>query len=930
MAFSINIYDNEKLQSATVFEHAEANSLVLTWLGGSHKLQTVLGSEFGFSMEVTNYQDAYFSHLATHDERRYRVTIVNEDTTAILWQGHLLPDQYEEPFTNGAFFVNFIASCGLGSLKNQFLPNDFYIEEKSLIEVLAAILKLTGLTLDICMAPALVNKIQPKWLDAIIDTSQYALQSGVNDAYEILKQLMAASLCRIHQVDNAWYVVGLNQLNRFDISFSKYDAAGVYQNEVIVARTPKTPTFYNIPVITANTPRKRISVFHDLNLEQIDKAVYKQENDGYVLATDIELTNHEWVYSNVSFVPKYNTQNGLTFFAPLTTTPTQSIRLRKEVLIAAGSKMEWVVKLYSEYEGSTQGRSDDDIFLDGDWVKLQPYDIYYTDVTTGNEVLLYSNINGTAPDDLRYQLGFSKDRKAALAIKMIAPETAYYNIRFYQPQGVSGVKVDRIILEELQVVILDQEEEQYYIDEINETYTQDEEIEISLHDDIRKLENFMRLSRLNDAGVVYDSEVFSNFNTLNNEDGNYIELSLAFLKLALANPLYVTVNNTPLLIIGFEYNYLGSQEMLLQYDADDFGGLVQNGDSIRIEQRAFAPIPNNVAEWQLYTDAFYGVSFARFGDVYAKIVRNLYTKSHPIITGTCKGFVSPLDMVSFQYQGQKTLYPLDVVWLLDRYESELILSQNFYGQAVTENLPPTVDAGVDQALAAADFDTTLVAVANDPDGTIVTVLWEQLSGDGNVLFGATDQLTTTIDGLIGDAYEFVVTVTDDIGLTASDTVRVTRAVDYTLVLTPVVDYENSGADDPQYDFQRIDREWYDITIEPPLESDQVVRLTIDGILVRDTPAFIAGALPTVVFTMSYEFQYFDAGAYQMVTLMRTGDVKRLAMQAKVFNTARFGLYPEYAEKVHAKVQADITAEIVSGKAGVFTNVPIQKIVEARR
>lgn len=930
MPFSINIYDKSNLYASTVFEHAEAKSLVLTWLGGAEKLQTIIGSELAFSMEVTNYKDAYFNHLATQDERQYRVTVVNEDVSSVVWQGHLLPDQYEEPYANGAFFVNFIASCGLGSLKNQYLSPEFYTVEKTLVEVISELLKLTGLSLDILIAPAIRNKVYKKWDEYIVDTSQYVYESSYLDAYTVLNKILNASLCRIHQADNSWFIVGLNQLPLFEIIYNKYLFNGDYVGEVVVNRSPKQPVFYNIPLITANTPRQRVEVDYKLNVEQIKKSVYKQENDGYVVFTDLELINHEWVYSSSNFQAKYNTKNGLTFLAPLVSSSVEFIRLRDEILVSIGSKLNWQIELYSEYNGSTQGRTDEEIVLDGDWQKLQPYDIYYTDPTTGVEVILYSNFNGSAPNDLRYQLSFNKTRKAELSIKMIAPATGYYNIKFYQPIGVSGVKVEKIYIESLQLQILDQQEKEVFTDEINQTFTQDEKIEIELHDDIRKIENFIRFKNLNDSGDLFDIETFSNFEVLNTNGKNYIKLSLPALKLAAANKLHITVNNTPLLVVDYIYNYLGSQEMLLQYDADSLGFIVKNGDSIQITQRAFAGIPTDVEDWQKYADTFNSASYARYGEVYVKILRNLYAKSHPLLTGSCRGFVGLNDLVAFNYNGDKIWYPLDVVYKLDAYETELILSQNFYGGAVTKNLPPIVNAGEDQVIQSNENSVILVATANDVDGEIVDVVWEVISGFGSPIIETFNQLTTNVTGLAGDLYQFQVTVTDNTGLTASDTLYVSRAVDYTLVLTPVSIYTNTAENDSQYQFQRIDRKWFDVTVSPPLLDDQVVRLTIDGVIIKETPAYIAGALPSVVFTMGYDFQYFDAGVYQMIVLLRAGNVKRLALQAKVYNSARFGVFPEYAEKVHSKIQADITAEIISGKAGVFINTPIQIIVEARR
>ncbi len=98
---------------------------------------------------------------------------------------------------------------------------------------------------------------------------------------------------------------------------------------------------------------------------------------------------------------------------------------------------------------------------------------------------------------------------------------------------------------------------------------------------------------------------------------------------------------------------------------------------------------------------------------------------------------------------------------------------------------PTVNAGADRTIAdtnnAPNENVTLTAAANDPDGTIQSYSWRL----GNAVLGTTATIQTTLpDG----ANDVTVTVTDNSGLTASDTVRITVAP------APRAPTVNAGAD----------------------------------------------------------------------------------------------------------------------------------------
>jgi hypothetical protein len=93
-----------------------------------------------------------------------------------------------------------------------------------------------------------------------------------------------------------------------------------------------------------------------------------------------------------------------------------------------------------------------------------------------------------------------------------------------------------------------------------------------------------------------------------------------------------------------------------------------------------------------------------------------------------------------------------------------------------DNLPPTADAGVDQAVNEGDTVVLDGSNSSDPDGTIATYLWEQTAGPAVSLSNSTTAQPTFTSpnvGLQGDSLTFNLTVTDNPGLQGSDEIVIT-------------------------------------------------------------------------------------------------------------------------------------------------------------
>jgi len=90
----------------------------------------------------------------------------------------------------------------------------------------------------------------------------------------------------------------------------------------------------------------------------------------------------------------------------------------------------------------------------------------------------------------------------------------------------------------------------------------------------------------------------------------------------------------------------------------------------------------------------------------------------------------------------------------------------------TINQSPSVNAGLNVTLTLPTNSTPLTGVASDPDGTIVSFLWEKVSGPTATQSG-TATTTLSLSNLLAGSYIYRLTVTDNGGATASDEVTVT-------------------------------------------------------------------------------------------------------------------------------------------------------------
>lgn len=220
----IQIIDTQTNDRDLSLENAAVSSVKLLYNGDDTKFASILPSELQFSFLVKDNTTAKFHHLFTGSETRYRVELVDVSVASnpkIVWVGHLLPEQGGEPYKNGGFFVDFVATDGIARLKDVDALTD---GKTSVLRVVNACLLSTGLELPIYFAEAFNNVgFTLDYLDLEVNTESYINDSeDVNTAYAVLDGVLKSIGCTLFLYDNAWYIVGLNRFKEKTISFKKY------------------------------------------------------------------------------------------------------------------------------------------------------------------------------------------------------------------------------------------------------------------------------------------------------------------------------------------------------------------------------------------------------------------------------------------------------------------------------------------------------------------------------------------------------------------------------------------------------------------------------------------------------------------------------------------------------------------------------------
>ncbi|OIQ16544.1 MAG: hypothetical protein BM557_09525 [Flavobacterium sp. MedPE-SWcel] len=299
-SFNIKIIDTHENDRVLLEERTEKGAPVLFYNGGDDKYQTLLTSELKFNFSVPDVADGKFFHLYTGSDTRYKVTLSDQDD-ALLWAGHLMPDQYGEPYQNGHLFVNMVATCGTGRLKGKTLPYEYYNKESGVIQLIAECLKLTGLSQVINFAPAILPAaVNYRWDEIYVDGTVYREEEGPRgafgvlkalpkrkSAYEILELLVKSIGCTVFTWQGEWFVTGINRKHETYGEFVRYTVDGVYVDNRNIARPSHDLFFQEPPYISVVSPWKEVNATWaiDENGDLLPEYIIEEDPDKWHIGT---------------------------------------------------------------------------------------------------------------------------------------------------------------------------------------------------------------------------------------------------------------------------------------------------------------------------------------------------------------------------------------------------------------------------------------------------------------------------------------------------------------------------------------------------------------------------------------------------------------------------------------------------------------------
>lgn len=95
-----------------------------------------------------------------------------------------------------------------------------------------------------------------------------------------------------------------------------------------------------------------------------------------------------------------------------------------------------------------------------------------------------------------------------------------------------------------------------------------------------------------------------------------------------------------------------------------------------------------------------------------------------------------------------------------------------FPQAIAANKPPVAIAGSDKFLVLPMNSTQLDGSGYDLDGTISNFHWSKILGPSSIIITSPGSAVTRIENLVHGKYEFVLSLTDNRGVSSSDLVIV--------------------------------------------------------------------------------------------------------------------------------------------------------------
>lgn len=815
MDYYIDIIDTTDDTHTTIYENAQKDSINLAYSGADSpdELQ-VVGSSLRFNINVprTNQNDAVFLHLFTGDETKYKVELKRSTDNFLIWQGFLLPDSYTEPYSGGTYFVDFESTDGLGRLKGKYLADDFYEDEKSVVSIIAACLELTGLEMNIILAPGIDNKIEKSWHNIYLNTSEFLSSSNKkDDAHKILETLCVDMVSCVYQYLGQWFFEGLNKRNLTTYDAKKYTYLGVYTSDYTVNKTVKTVTgkAFVTPLITMVPPYNQINVNYEGASVSFPNTIAKEANDGWVIqpgfpdtiyATDWYGFNDYYATAKAPNYKVYLVGSGSDNFST-----SKFIKLAKKVYVAQGKKIKLSFEFEIDYKGNPTADTIESIIDAGDWTNPLRYNLIV------GSTVLYSNVSGTPTTTETIQ--FDTNRKATLNFEFIPQDSGLLDFVLFQPFGeFSSTKILGVFINSMSIEEIGFEKDIVYSDTINEDYTIDKDVDITFSDNAAGIGKVFLLAKLTEKNLlIYNTIGFNVLYGATYSSQNYAVLNIDGANLVADNLDTVYYDDPDVFLdnLSVLYNYNGGEQMLVATDA-----LYDDSDILTVKIYKLKDYDLDRSHWEQWTDSVYQVERKRYADAVLGVYRRLFDTPKPKIDLQVKAPVLFGDILQFNYIENQYYSVINCSLNFDSGKSDVTMIKAAY-LAANSNLPPYVDAGPDLFLTPTQTSVFINATAFDPDGTITTYLWEKVSGDAGDIIVTDDAEDTYVNNLTGDDYTYRITVTDNDTNTANDTMRILRVNDYTITM-PLNDTVVISTTAPDQEYLSY---LYDFEVDPTLPDN---------------------------------------------------------------------------------------------------------------
>ena len=261
-SFSIQIIDTYDNDRVLIDEVTLSGSPTLKYDSGDDLYQSLMNSELSFNMLASNFQDGIFLHLLTGDENRYKVKLLSYNAAqveSLIWQGFLLPDQYNEPYKNGVLPVEFTAVDRIGSLKGKYLPVWYYANRFPIAELIAIILQQTGLEQNLVVKPSIVPHLN-EWKNINVPLSHYDKEGKLTDVYTILTDILESQALTLYSYRGYWWLEGCTRKGERSGVALQFDYAGNSLPDINFIKNVNKYFFATNPTLSAITPWKAVNV----------------------------------------------------------------------------------------------------------------------------------------------------------------------------------------------------------------------------------------------------------------------------------------------------------------------------------------------------------------------------------------------------------------------------------------------------------------------------------------------------------------------------------------------------------------------------------------------------------------------------------------------------------------------------------------------